>query len=203
MERKRSDPAGARAPSGAAIMRADVTDALTRAFFEEWARSGYAALSLERVARLAGVGKAALYRRWPYKLDMARDLLTRTGLALTDMPSQATFEADMLGFLLALRRVLRHPRIRRVLADLHAEIERTPELEAAIRPFQAARRQRAFAIFDRAVARGELRPALDYETAADVMAAPLYWRLAVVRGPARRTYIDRLARMTAAAIRAA
>ena len=204
MERKRSNEnAAVRAPSGAAVMRAEVTDALAGAFFDEWARSGYAALSLERVARRAGVGKAALYRRWPSKLDMARDLLTKTGLALTDTPPQTSLEGDLLALLLALRRVLRHPRVRRVLTDLHAEIERTPELEAAIHPVQTARRQRAFAIFERAIARGELGPTLDRETAADLAAAPIYWRLAVVRGPSGRAYIERLARVTAAGIRAA
>jgi len=37
-------------------MRTEITEALTRAFFREWARVGYSGLSLERVARLG--------RRW-------------------------------------------------------------------------------------------------------------------------------------------
>ena len=88
-----------------------------------------------------------------------------------------------------------------MLTDLHAEMERTPDLLAVVRPFQVARRERAFAVFDRAIARGELSPMLDRETAADLVAAPLYWRLTVVRGRAGRAYVERLARMTAAAIR--
>ncbi|RYZ59046.1 MAG: TetR/AcrR family transcriptional regulator, partial [Proteobacteria bacterium] len=76
MIRKRSDqdstaPAR-RAPSGAAVMQPAVTDALTRELFGEWAERGYAAISLERVALRAGVGKAALYRRWPSKLVSSR-----------------------------------------------------------------------------------------------------------------------------------
>ncbi|THD53513.1 helix-turn-helix domain-containing protein, partial [Phenylobacterium sp.] len=53
--------------SGAAVKRPQITDALARRFFEEWARVGYSALSLDAVARKAGVGKAALYRRWRSK----------------------------------------------------------------------------------------------------------------------------------------
>jgi AcrR family transcriptional regulator len=52
-------------PYGAAVMRPSVTEALTKALFEEWARTGYGALSLETVAKRARVGKAALYGRWP------------------------------------------------------------------------------------------------------------------------------------------
>lgn len=204
MERNRSDQVGAtgRTLSGAAVMRADVTDALTRAFFQEWARAGYSGLSLERVARSAGVGKAALYRRWPEKPVMAGDLLSRVGLTLTDVGDQGSLESDLVALLLALRRVLRHPLIRRIITDLHAEIERTPALEAAIRPFQRARRERINGLIDRAIARGELSPSVDRETAADFVAAPLYWRIAVLGGRSDQQHIARLARMLAAALRA-
>lgn len=204
MERNRSDDvsASSRSLSGAAVLRADVTEALTRAFFQEWARSGYSGLSLERVARSAGVGKAALYRRWPEKPVMAGDLLSRVGLTLTDVGDQGSLEGDLKALLFALRRVLRHPLIRRIITDLHAEIERTPALEAAIRPFQRARRERVNGLLDRAIERGDLSPSIDRETAADFIAAPLYWRLAIVGGQAGRDHITRLARMLASALRA-
>jgi AcrR family transcriptional regulator len=183
-------------------MRADVTEALTRAFFEEWARTGYSGLSLERVARSAGVGKAALYRRWPDKPMMAADLLSRVGLTLTDVGDHGALEADLYALLLALRRVLRHPLIRRIVTDLHAEIARTPALEKAIRPFQRARRERINGLLDRAIARGELSSSVDRDTAADLIGAPLYWRLAITGGQADRDHLARLARMLACALRA-
>ncbi|MGR6330395.1 TetR/AcrR family transcriptional regulator [Sphingomonas sp. XXL09] len=203
MERNRSDESdgSVRSLSGAAIMRADVTEALTRAFFHEWARAGYSGLSLERVARSAGVGKAALYRRWPEKAVMASDLLSRIGLTITDVGEQESLEVDLRAMLFAIRRVLRHPLVRRILTDLHAEIQRTPALEHAIRPFQRARRERIDALIDRAINRGELSPVLDRETAADLIAAPLYWRLAVLGGRSDRKHVERLARMLAAALR--
>lgn len=183
-------------------MRADVTDALTRVFFDEWARVGYAGLSLERVAKVAGVGKAALYRRWPDKPAMASDLLSRFGLSITDVGERESLEEDLRAALFAIRRVLRHPKVRRIVTDLHAEIERTPALERAIRPFQRARRARIDALIDRAIARGELAPSVDREMAADLIAAPLYWRLAVLGGRSDRAHIERLARMIDAALRA-
>jgi glutathione S-transferase len=86
--------------------------------------------------------------------------------------------------------------------DLHAEIERTPALEQVIRPFQRARRDRIDALIDRAIERGELAPSIDRETAADLVAAPLYWRLAVLGKRSDRAHVERLARMIAAALRA-
>ncbi len=203
MERNRSDDNHLpRRPSGAAVMRVQVTDALSRAFFFEWSRVGYAALSLERVAKAAGVGKAALYRRWPSKTAMASDLLSRVGLTLTDTGDKGSLEADVRALLLAFRRVLRHRMIRRILADLHAEIGREPALEAAIRPFQQARRDRVQLIVERAIARGELAPTVDRETILDFLVGPLYWRLAVIGGCSDVAYIERLVRMTKAAMMA-
>ena len=51
MERKRSDAKRKRAPSGAAVPRVDLTQALYRALFLEWAEKGFAAVSLERVVK--------------------------------------------------------------------------------------------------------------------------------------------------------
>lgn len=205
MERNRSavTKGTRRRPSGAAVQRTQVTDALARTFFEEWAEAGYTAMSLERVAKRAGVGKAALYRRWSSKAEMASDLLSRVGLTITDTEDMGSLEADLEAVLLAIRRVLRHRLIRRIVSDLHAEIGREPALADAIRPMQQTRRDRAHALIERAVARGELSATVDRETIADLVAAPLYWRLVVVSGRSDREYIRRLARMSAAAARAA
>jgi AcrR family transcriptional regulator len=202
VERNRSDENifVARRPRGAAVMQGDVTDALTRAFFDEWARVGYAALSLERVAKNAGAGKAALYRRWSSKVAMASDLLSRLGLTLFELPDTGSLEADLLAFLLSLRRVLRHRLFQRVTLDLFAVIGREPALEVAIRPFQEARRKRVKTLIDRAIARGEIPKTIDRETAADFMVSALYWRLVVTGGRSTRQHLETLARMTAAAI---
>jgi hypothetical protein len=43
---------------------------------------------------------------------------------------------------------------------------------------------------------------VDREMAADLIAAPLYWRMAVLGGRCDSAYIERLARITGAALRA-
>ncbi|MEM8682280.1 MAG: TetR/AcrR family transcriptional regulator [Pseudomonadota bacterium] len=209
MERNRSDDnslhAGKprRAPSGAAVKRQDVTDALVQAFFEEWAQTGYGALSLERVAKRAGVGKAALYRRWSSKQAMAVNLVEEVGLNIMQIPDEGSLKEDLLQLLLSLRRTLRHRLIRRILPDLHAEMARTSELSTEIRAtLQYERRERARIIIDRAVARGELPDGADYELANDSLASILYWRIIVTGGKATRAELEKIARFVAAGLAA-
>lgn len=201
MERNRSD--GKRRPTGAAVRQPAVTAALRRALFEEWAASGYRALSLERVAGRAGVGKAALYRRWPSKAAMTADALAGVGLTITEVPDTGTLVDDVRALLSSFRRVLRHPLARRILPDLHAERGRSDELDAVLAPFTAARRARGTAVVERAVARGELAKDVDLELALDLLAAPIYWRMIVTRGTADLAYLDRSARAVAAGLRSA
>ena len=209
MERKRSiqqdgaNRPGRREPSGAAAMQPAVTAALTRALFEEWARSGYAALSLEAVARRAGVGKAALYRRWPSKLAMVSDRLWQIGLEATPLPDTGSLEGDVTALLRSLRRGLRHPLARRIVPDLHAEMPRSPGLTTAVRRLQEARRRRGAELIARAVERGELRAGVDVELAGDVLGALIYWRMIVIGGRADRAYLTALTRTVLGALRAA
>lgn len=200
MERKRSDEK--RQPSGAAVQRPELTEALRRALFREWAAQGYRALSLERVAARAGVGKAALYRRWPSKAAMAADALDAVGVTITDVPDTGSLEGDVRALLGSLRRVLRHPLVRRILPDLQAERGRASEVEGVLAPFTAARRARGLALIERAVARGEMAREADVELALDLLAAPIYWRMIVVRGRSDLAYLDRLTGVLTAALQA-
>jgi AcrR family transcriptional regulator len=199
MERKRLDHK--KVPSGAAVMRPMLTDALFRAFFEEWASRGFAALSLEAVAKRAGAGKAALYRRWPSKIAMAREALNLVAVDLTATPHHDTLIDDVSALLLAVRRALRHPLIRRIVPDLNAELARSPAFADAMQPLQEARRARGEALLRLAVARGELSADLDIDLANDLLVAALYWRMAVVPGPTDRAYLDRLVTTVVAGLR--
>lgn len=191
--------------SGAAVKRPQITDALARTFFEEWARVGYSALSLDAVAKRAGVGKAALYRRWRSKADMAQDLvsqLTATVPGRIESGDRGSLEADLYAMGLAGRRLMRHPMVRRIMADLYASMEREPALAAALRPSEAASEKKVTSLVDRAVARGELSGDVDRRLATDFLIGPLYWRLVVLGERCTRQQLKTMARMTAAAFRA-
>lgn len=203
-ERNRSVATEARL-SGAAVKRPQITDALGRTFFEEWARVGYSALSLDAVARKAGVGKAALYRRWRSKADMARDLLTQIGGALPaslDAGDRGSLEEDLYATLVTASRMMRDPLVRRIMPDLYAALGREPALATAMRPGEAMWEKKVKTLLDRAVDRGELAADVDRRAAMAFLIGPLYWRLIVLGERGGRRRIRQLARMTAAAVAA-
>lgn len=190
MERNRSVEKGRRKPSGAAVMSADLTIALYRAFFEEWAERGLAAVSLERVAAKAGAGKAAIYRRFSSRQDFAAAALSDLGLTLAIPEDHGSLEADVLAFLIRLRTVLRHPVIRRIVPDLHAEAARSAEMRALNAQVAEARRGQGQVLLDRAISRGELDSSLDRDLALDLLPAPLYWRMVVLGQTPTRRQLD-------------
>jgi AcrR family transcriptional regulator len=202
LERNRSAVKSRRKPSGAAVQRAELTDALYRAFFEEWAERGFAAISLERVAARAGAGKAAIYRRFSSHHEFAAAAVSALGLTIAMPEDHGSLEADVLAFLIRLRAVLRHPMIRRILPDLHAEAARSASMRALNTQVAEARREQAQVILDRAIERGELDRAVDRDLALDLLPAPLYWRMIVLGLTPTRAQLATEAVAIVAALRA-
>jgi AcrR family transcriptional regulator len=191
MERNSIDEKLRRKPSGAAVMRTDLTDALYRAFFEEWAEHGYTGLSLERVAARAGAGKAAIYRRWPSKLAIASEAVEKLGLTLTEVSDRGGLAEEIEAYLLMMRRALRHRLVRRILPDIYAEGARSSELAPLMDKLSAVRRDAGGAIVDRAIERGELKKDMDRELALDMIPSALYWRMVILRRRASREQIGK------------
>jgi AcrR family transcriptional regulator len=178
------DPQRTRVPAGAAVLQADVTEAIRQAFFTELAQCGYGRLSIEAVARRAAVGKPAIYRRWRSKQDMAVALISEVAWAHLDMPDTGSLEGDVIAFLRAEYAVLTDPLAKAIIPDLLSEANRNPALEAALLlAVRDPRRTRAAAIIRRAIERGEVAATLNPDLALDVLAGPLCWRLAVVHQP--------------------
>jgi AcrR family transcriptional regulator len=183
-----------RTPTGAAVLQPDVTTAITEAVLDELADTGYGKLSMEAVARRAGVGKSALYRRWPSKQEMVMAVLGDFSVELATVPDTGSLRGDVLGVLHALMGWLTHPRFSRILPDLAAEGVRNPEVAAAVRAaIGEPRRALGVTVLRRAIDRGELPADTDLEMALDLIAAPVYWRLSVRRAPAEPDYLDNLA----------
>ena len=187
-------------------MQPSVTSALTKALFAEWARTGYGALSLEAVAKRAGVGKAALYRRWPSKLAMVTDRLQQIGIdvaAVSETPDSGSLSGDVRALLADLRRLLEHRLVHRILPDLHAEMLRSPELASDIRGrLLIQHRERGATVLQRAITRGEISADVDLDLAKDALFGLIYWRMIVSQGPVDDKYLEHLAKFIVAALSA-
>ncbi|GAA4988410.1 TetR/AcrR family transcriptional regulator [Kineococcus glutinatus] len=184
---------GRRAPTGHATLQPRVSDALARATLEELAVTGYARLTVEGVARRARVGKAAVYRRWPSKQQMTMAALSQLVVPIADVPDSGSLREDVRASLRALHDWLVDPVYGAVVPDLTSAAAHDAGLaEALWREVGQPRRELASAVLARAVRRGELPGDLDVEMALDVIAGPLYWRLAVRRVPVDDSYLDDL-----------
>jgi AcrR family transcriptional regulator len=189
-----------RVPAGAAVLRETVTDAIRRATLKELARVGYARMSMEAIARRAGVGKAAIYRRWPTKAALVVTVISTVAAEDVEVPDTGTLRGDVRALLAMNAKLLRRPMTQRILADLMAATRREPQLEAALRSqVQDRRRAKGRDLLRRAIDRGELRADLDVDLALDLLAAPLYWRIVATRRTATPTYLDTLTTMILAA----
>ena len=180
-----------RRPTGAAVLRAGVTDSIASAAARELEVGGYARLSMERVARAAGVGKSAIYRRWPSKLAMVVDLLAVISLPVTRPASTGDVRSDVRLILDGVLDWLTEPSMRRLLPDLMAEASRNPELATATeRHISEPRRAWAESVLRSAPYTEQVAPAT-MELVLDLLAAPLYWRT-VHRRSVDDAYLDAL-----------
>ncbi|MFJ9902814.1 TetR/AcrR family transcriptional regulator [Streptomyces sp. NPDC101152] len=193
-----------RTPAGAAVLREDVTEAIRAAVFEELASVGYARMSIEGIARRAGVGKTAVYRRWRSKLHLVLDIVSALAVQGLPVPDTGSLEGDLRLLYEVTSRALRHPVASQILPDLQAEAARNPDIAEAV---QKALRQGQEGVASKIIAaaeqRGEVRAGLDDELALDLISGPLYWRSVVIRSPKLpKGYLGALARATAEAVKA-
>src|ERR1700739_3267308 len=88
-----------RRTSAGPVLQAEVTDAIQAAFFEELAEVGYGRLSIDAVAKRAGVGKVAIYRSCLSNLDIPVALSSALAEAAIDVPDTGSLRGDIRQYL--------------------------------------------------------------------------------------------------------
>jgi AcrR family transcriptional regulator len=179
----------------------DITVAIRNAVMQELADVGYGRLSIEAVARRAGVGKTAIYRRWSNKLEMVLEIVSDVAGRAVPLPDTGSLAGDLRLLMMIVSKALQHRIASQIIPDLMAEASRNPQIAETL---QRALRTHQQAVGDKlvgqAVARGELPPDADPEMAVDLILGPLYWRLAVARTPIDENYLDQLTAAVTAAL---
>ncbi|HEX3199157.1 MAG TPA: TetR/AcrR family transcriptional regulator [Propionibacteriaceae bacterium] len=132
--------------------------AILNATIAEIDLSGYAGLSMERVAERARASKASLYRRWPSKVELVMAAI----YDLLPDPASAADTGSLRGDLLALFRssaeMLAGP-AGTAIRGLMSDALREPELAAQLRRYTRGRSVAAMQeVVRRALERGELLP---------------------------------------------
>ncbi len=185
------------------MLRGDITAAIRNAVMNELAQVGYGRLSIEAVARRAGVGKTAIYRRWSNKLEMVLEIVSDVAGRAVPLPDTGSFAGDLQLLMMIVSKALQHRYASQIIPDLMAEAARNPQIAETL---QKALRSHQQSVGDKlvgqAVERGELPAGADPELAVDLILGPLYWRLAVARTPISDDYLERLTALVTAALQA-
>ncbi|MFF8434867.1 TetR/AcrR family transcriptional regulator C-terminal ligand-binding domain-containing protein [Streptomyces bacillaris] len=135
-----------------------------------------AGLSIERIARTAGVGKATIYRRWSGKEELFVDVVR--DMEPVDPPLSGTEGlADLRILLESLRTRGLAQRSSALLHNIFAQMKSHPKLwDEYFGTVIAPRRAAMLAAVRRAVAAGELRDDLDVELIDDLFVGPVLVR---------------------------
>jgi AcrR family transcriptional regulator len=137
---------------------------------------GFEGMTMEAVARRAGVAKATLYRRFPSKVDLAVAVCEAASPTMPPTPDTGSVREDLVRVLAGLVEKLRSSDSGRIMPAMVAASSSNLEVREAMHRFSASRRSRALEVLERAVARGEVRDDVDLGLAVDMLSGPVFYR---------------------------
>ena len=165
-------------------------EAVVAATLQLLAEEGYAQLTVERIAARAGVGKASLYRRWPDKVSIVLEAVSRSP-ERPSAPDTGSLRGDARAYLRTL------VRYRTLHADAIAAISSQALCDERFgdafrvgmaEPIMAGMR----VILERAIARGELTPETDIALLSAVPPALLQAQRLVAGRHPDEAFVERI-----------
>ena len=181
---------------------AHVRQAVLGAAIDELVEGGYVALSVESVARRAGVNKTTVYRRWPTLDDLLLDALTTWSLEAVTVPDTGSIDTDLLALGETLAAALNTGAGRQIAAYVLTAGLKSPELGEATRRYFDQQAVRAIPVVQRAIARDELPESCDADLLLTTFRAPLFYRMVTTGDPIDRPLVERAVRIALTAARA-
>ncbi|MFI0355947.1 TetR/AcrR family transcriptional regulator [Actinomadura sp. 9N407] len=163
---------------------------------------GYPALTVDQVAARAGVGKAAIYRRYASKAEMAF-AATMHEQESPPLADTGSLHGDLLALVRTFHVRMDTPAARHLAPALMSELAVNPELDTRFQDTFLAEEQTAFAeIIERATARGELAGPVDPAMAHLLLLGSLAAALYILNLPVDDAMVTDLATAAAAGITA-
>ena len=140
-------------------------DRITRAAAELLLQRGFDRTTVDDVAARAGVGKATVYRRWPSKEDLAVAAMETLYSAEMPEPDTGSIRTDLATGYRAVLTFVNTPEGEAYLRTSIAESVRDGRIAALYRSSTERREQQSRRTFEKAIARGEVRPDIDVDSA--------------------------------------
>lgn len=147
-------------------------------------------LSIEAIAKRAGVGKTTIYRWWPSKAAVVIDAFMEHHLVKTPIPEDVPVRDALRTHLRSLIRQYRGPS-GRLVAQIIAESQYDPSTLADFRGrFWDGRREAVDALIERGVKAREIRGDVNVDVIVEMLYSPVYLRLLFGYLPLSESYVD-------------
>lgn len=167
-------------PERRSLSGSDVRRAAMTAVIELLLHTGYHGITMEAVARTAGISKSTLYRHWPDKAHLVLDAYTHRTNVDTAVPDTGDVRVDLGAYLSKLAYGLNFRGAAPIVSEIILEANRNDEFALLFRSTLLRDRRRAFlTIFLRAQRRGQIRGDVDLGTVIDAAYGAVHHRLMV------------------------
>lgn len=143
-----------------------VIEDVRAATLAELSRTGFANLTIDAVARTAGVSRPTIYRRWPSKAALLQAVVEPLLERYDVDPDTGSVSGDLLALMVLIRDNTARPEGRAIITAAATGAAELRELVRAANARTLAPLRRAL---ERAVRRGELSPACDVPIIAYVI----------------------------------
>jgi AcrR family transcriptional regulator len=142
-----------------------------------------APVTVETIARKAGVGKQTLYRWWPSKGAVLLDALTDRAGQDVPAPDTGSLRDDLRAVVAATFEGASAPPTAPALRTLAREAARDPHLADLMREFTGARRAALREVLERGRERGELPEGRDLDLMVDQVYGVFWYRFLLGHAP--------------------
>lgn len=165
--------------------------AVLRAADDLLVEKGFAGVTVEGIAKAAGVSKQTVYRWWESKTDVLMDAFLEDAAADLEPPDTGSLESDLRAHLRGTARFLTVDDAGAVFRALVGQAQHEPALAEAFRGrYLEDQRARDRKAFERAISRGELAPDADVAALAERLVGPIHYRVIVTGEPVDDTFLD-------------
>jgi AcrR family transcriptional regulator len=152
-------------------------DAVLSATRELLREGGLPAATVDAIADRSGVSKATIYKHWPSRTAIAAEAFGERMAEATPTPDTGSARGDIIAQVKQVSRFYASAD-GKVFAQLLAAGVTDPHGAEYFRDFfLTGRRESTRVLWQRAVDRGEARPGIDVDTAADLLFGGLIYRL--------------------------
>jgi AcrR family transcriptional regulator len=170
----------------------EAKNAILNASYDLLLEMGFGAVTVEKIAEQAQVSKATIYKWWPNKAAVVMDGYLFAASARLPIPDTGSVKEDLLIHAGNLALFL-SSREGKVITELIGEGQFDAGLAEAYRSrYFGPRRQEAWQLFERGVARGELKKDLDIGSSIDLIYGPVFYRLLLTGDALDEKYINTL-----------